>query len=112
MERLVARAGYKIPQLEKKEHVEVTLLLRITPGPPFFLQSYLLGLGRVTFLTYLWVSWVVAMTYAVGAVLFGKAIVEGKALMATTGVSLLVAAVIIVHLVRKHYGKRRVQSVR
>jgi uncharacterized membrane protein YdjX (TVP38/TMEM64 family) len=112
VERLVARAGYKIPQLEKKEHVEVTLLLRITPGPPFFLQSYLLGLGRVTFLTYLWVSWVVAMTYAVGAVLFGKAIVEGKALMATTGVSLLVAAVIIVHLVRKHYGKRRVQSVR
>ena len=58
VERLVARAGYKIPHIEEKEHLEVTLLFRITPGPPFFLQSYLLGLGRVAFLTYLWVSWI------------------------------------------------------
>ncbi|MGA2445469.1 MAG: VTT domain-containing protein [Opitutaceae bacterium] len=112
VERLVARAGYKIPQLEEKEHLEVTLLLRITPGPPFFLQSYLLGLGRVTFLTYLWVSWTVAMAYAVGAVCFGKAIVEGRAGLAVMGVCLLIAAGIIVHLVRKHYGKGRVQAVR
>jgi uncharacterized membrane protein YdjX (TVP38/TMEM64 family) len=107
VERLVARAGYKIPQLEKKEHVEVTLLLRITPGPPFFLQSYLLGLGRVAFLTYLWVSWAVAMAYAVGAVYFGKAIVEGSAGLAVMGVSLLIAAILIIHLLRRHYGKRR-----
>jgi uncharacterized membrane protein YdjX (TVP38/TMEM64 family) len=112
VERRVARAGYQIPQLEKKEHFEVTLLLRITPGPPFFLQSYLLGLGQVAFVTYLWVSWVVAMAYAVGVVFFGQAIMEGKALLATTGVSLFIAAVIIVHLVRKHYGKGHDQSVR
>jgi len=82
-------------------------LFRITPGPPFFLQSYLLGLGRVAFLTYLWVSWTVAMAYAVGVVFFGKAIVEGRAGLAVMGVSLLIAAVLIIHLLRRHYGKRR-----
>jgi len=107
VERLVARAGYKIPHIEEKEHLEVTLLLRITPGPPFFLQSYLLGLGRVAFLPYLWVSWMVAMAYAVGAIFFGKAIVEGRAGLTVMGVSLLIAAMLIIHLLRRHYGKRR-----
>ena len=110
VERMVTRAGYKIPHIEEKEHLEVTLLLRITPGPPFFLQSYLLGLGRVAFLTYLWVSWTVAMAYAVGAVYFGKAIVEGSAGLAVMGVSLLIAAILIIHLLRRHYGKRRAES--
>ncbi|MDD2762954.1 MAG: hypothetical protein PHE83_03145 [Opitutaceae bacterium] len=112
VERLVARAGYKIPQLAKDEQIEVTLLLRITPGPPFFLQSYLLGLGGVPFFTYLWVSWSVAMAYGVGFVVFGDAIMHGRARLAILGMSLLVTAVIIVHLVRKHYGKGRVQSTR
>jgi uncharacterized membrane protein YdjX (TVP38/TMEM64 family) len=112
IERLVVRAGYRIPQIAKDEHVEVTLLVRITPGPPFFLQSYLLGLGRVAFPIYMVVSWLVSMAYGVGFVVFGDAIVHGKASMAIMGVSLLVAAAIIVHLVRKHYGKGRIQSAR
>lgn len=112
IERLVARTGHRIPQLAKDEHVEVTLLLRITPGPPFFLQSYLLGLARVSFLTYMVVSWSIAMTYGVGFVVFGDAIIHGKASRAVFGVSLFIAALIIVHLVRKHYGKGRIQSDR
>jgi uncharacterized membrane protein YdjX (TVP38/TMEM64 family) len=112
VERLVARMGYKIPQLAKDEHVEVTVLLRITPGPPFFLQSYLLGLGEVPFFTYMGVSWLIAMAYGVGIVLGGDAIMQGEGGMAILGVSLFIAAVIVVHLVRKHYGKGRVQSDR
>ena len=53
VEWFVVRFGYQIPQLAKDEHVEVTLLVRITPGPPFFVQSYLLGLGKVAFPTYM-----------------------------------------------------------
>jgi uncharacterized membrane protein YdjX (TVP38/TMEM64 family) len=111
-ERLLVRAGYKIPQFEPSEQIEVTLLVRITPGPPYFVQSYLLGLGNVAFLTYMWVSWIIMMLYAVGIVMFGKAVLDphGSAGMAAMGVSLLVAVGLIVHLVRKHYyGKRRVQ---
>jgi uncharacterized membrane protein YdjX (TVP38/TMEM64 family) len=107
IERLVTRAGYTIPQFDKDEQLEVTLLLRITPGPPFFLQSYLLGLGNVSFLTYIWVSWSIAMAYGVGFVVFGDAIIHGRAGAALTGLSLFIAAVIITHLIRKHFGKGR-----
>jgi uncharacterized membrane protein YdjX (TVP38/TMEM64 family) len=107
VERLVVRTGHKIPQFAEDEQLEVTLLLRITPGPPFFVQSYLLGLGNVRFFTYLWVSWMIAMIYGVGFVVFGDAIIHGKAGAAATGISLFIAAVIITHLIRKHLGKGR-----
>ncbi|HTX66457.1 MAG TPA: VTT domain-containing protein [Opitutaceae bacterium] len=107
IERLMARFGYRIPQIARDEQLEITLLLRITPGAPFFVQSYLLGLGNVAFGTYLWVSWIVVMIYAVGFVVFGDAIMHGKAGTAATGVSLFIAAVIVTHLVRKHLGRRR-----
>jgi len=107
IERLIARFGYKIPQINPDEQLEITLLLRITPGPPFFVQSYLLGLGNVKFFTYLWVSWIIVMVYAVGFVVFGDAIMHGKAGAAATGVSVFIAAVIIAHLVRKHLGRGR-----
>lgn len=110
--RLVARLGYRIPQLAPDEQVEVAVLLRVTPGTPFCLQNYLLGLGEVPFFTYLAVSWPIAMAYGVGFVLAGDALMRGEARMAIFGVSLLVVVVIVVHLLRKHYGKGRVQPVR
>ncbi len=110
--RLVARLGYRMPPIARDEQVEVTVLVRVTPGTPFCLQSYLLGLGEVPFLTYMAVSWPVAMAYGTGFVLAGDAIVHGEARMAILGASVLVVAVIAVHLLRKHYGKGRTQSVR
>lgn len=112
IERLVTRTGHKIPVFDQDEQLEVTLLLRITPGPPFFVQSYLLGLGNVRFFTYIWVSWTIAMAYGVGFVVFGDAIIHGRAGAAVTGVSLFIAAVIITHLIRKHYGRRRARTER
>ncbi len=109
-ERLVARMGYQIPQINRDEQLEVALLLRITPGPPFFLQNYILGLGNVAFATYLAVSWSVVFAQVVGVVVFGDALVHGKARLAVLGICLLVAAAIVVHLVRKHYGKGRVSA--
>jgi uncharacterized membrane protein YdjX (TVP38/TMEM64 family) len=107
IERMVARFGYKIPQFDPEEQLEVTVLLRITPGPPFFVQSYLLGLGNVAFGTYLLVSWSIVTAQGVGIVVFGDAIMHGKGGMAMLGVSLVLAAAIIIHLVRKHLGRRR-----
>lgn len=109
IERLVVRAGYKIPQFAPSEHLEVALLVRIMVGPPYFVQCYLLGLGQVRFLTYMWVSWIIMMMYAAGLVIFGDAIIHGKSGLAATGISLFVAVVIVIHLVRRHYGKKRVQ---
>lgn len=104
--RLVARFGYSIPQFDEEEQLEITLLLRVTPGPPFFVQSYLLGLGNVRFAIFFWVSWAIVTAQGVGLIVFGDAIIHGRAGAALTGVSLVLAAAIITHLVRKHFGRR------
>ncbi|MDD3180226.1 MAG: hypothetical protein PHQ04_07715 [Opitutaceae bacterium] len=106
LERLIARTRYKIPQLDTADHVEITLVVRITPGPPFFVQGYLLGLAGVKFGTYMLISWLVAMAYAVGFIIFGEAILHGKAGKAIIGLSVIIAVALVFHLFRRHYGKK------
>jgi uncharacterized membrane protein YdjX (TVP38/TMEM64 family) len=105
--QLISLTKYKIPVVAPTEHAEITLILRITPGPPYFVQSYLLGLAEVSFGTYIWISWIISMAYASGFIVFGDAILHGKAGLAVTGISVLVAVALIVHLLRRHYGKKR-----
>ena len=107
LERMISRTKYRIPQLTAADHAEITVLLRITPGPPYFVQSYLLGLAAVRFRTYLWISWVISIAYASGFIVFGDAILHGKARLALLGISVLVAMALIVHFLRRHYGKKR-----
>jgi uncharacterized membrane protein YdjX (TVP38/TMEM64 family) len=106
LERWISRTKYRIPRIEANEHAEITLIVRITPGPPFFVQSYLLGLASVAFRTYLWISWTISMAYAAGFIIFGDAIMHGKGRLALLGITGLVAVGLGVHLLRKHYGKK------
>ncbi|MDE3084016.1 MAG: VTT domain-containing protein [Verrucomicrobiota bacterium] len=107
LEKLVIRAGYKVPQVAREDQFEVALLVRITPGPPHFLQSYLLGLAEIPFWMYLAISWTILMLYTVGLVIFGGALVNGKGGEALLGISLFVAVLLIIHILRRHYAKRR-----
>ncbi len=107
LEQMIGRTKYKIPAVATDEQAEITVLLRITPGPPFFVQSYLLGLAGVRFGTYLWISWAVSMAYTACFILFGDAILHGKARLAIVALSVLVAVALFVHLLRRHYGKKR-----
>jgi uncharacterized membrane protein YdjX (TVP38/TMEM64 family) len=106
LEQMIARTRFKIPPLDAADHAELTVILRITPGPPFFVQSYLLGLAGVRFGTYLWISWAIAMAYASGFIVFGDAILHGQARVAVMGLSGLVAVSLIIHFLRRHYGKK------
>jgi uncharacterized membrane protein YdjX (TVP38/TMEM64 family) len=106
LEQMIARTKYRIPVVADAEHAEITLLVRITPGPPFFLQNYLLGLAGVRFGTYLWISWLITFIYSAGIIVFGDAILHGKGKVAFLGLSLIVAVALGVHLLRKHYGKK------
>lgn len=106
LEHMISRTKYQIPVVAPADDAEITLLLRITPGPPFFVQSYLLGLAGVAFRTYLWISWTISMAYAIGFIVFGDAILHGKAKVAFLGLSVLVAVALAVHLLRRHYGKK------
>ena len=106
LQKFVARSGHKVPQVARADQFEVTLLLRITPGPPFFLQNFLLGLAEIPFPRYLAVSWTVVMMHTTGLVIFGGALANGKGREAVLGVSLFVAALLIIHLLRRHYAKQ------
>ena len=107
LEKLVTRYGYKVPQVAPADQFEITLLLRITPGPPFFLQNYLLGLARIPFPLYFAVSAVVVMMNTTALVIFSEALVHGRGRQAVLGASLLVAVILVIHMLRRHYGRRK-----
>lgn len=103
---LVIRYGYKVPSITPKNALSVALVVRLTPGPPFFLQGYILGLAEVPFKLYMLVSWLCVMPWAVGAIVMGQGILNGNFKVAATGLGLIVVAVVIVQVVRKKYAKR------
>jgi len=103
---LVNRYGYKVPSITKQNALSVALVVRLTPGPPFFLQGYLLGLAEVPFKLYMLVSWLCVLPWAVGAIIMGRGILNGNFKVAATGMGVLVVAVVLVQVVRKKYAKR------
>jgi uncharacterized membrane protein YdjX (TVP38/TMEM64 family) len=104
---VLGRLGYRIPVVPASEHFELTLLVRITPGPPFFVQSYLLGLAEIPFRIYLAPSLLFPMINLSGVVVFGDALMHGKVKVAVLGISLVIAAILGVHLLRRHLRLRR-----
>ena len=103
---LVSRYGYKVPSITPQNALSVALVVRLTPGPPYFLQGYLLGLAEVPFRLYMLVSWLCVMPWAVGGIVMGQGILNGNFKVAVTGMGVLVVAVVLVQVVRKKYAKR------
>jgi uncharacterized membrane protein YdjX (TVP38/TMEM64 family) len=104
---LVTRYGYKVPSITKQNALSVSLVVRLTPGPPYFLQGYILGLAEVPFKLYMIVSWVCVLPWAVGAIIMGRGILNGNFKVAATGLGVLVVAVVLVQFVRKKYATKR-----
>jgi uncharacterized membrane protein YdjX (TVP38/TMEM64 family) len=102
--RLAARAGYSLPDIQAERAWKITLLLRIVPGMPFFFQSYILGVARVSFGPYLLISLLVQFVYLVSVVLFGSGLLNGdRKAMAAAGV-LFVLIGVVLHVLRKNWG--------
>lgn len=94
--RLLGFLGYTVPVVPPGKQRIFTVLVRITPGPPYVFQSFLLGLAGVRFLTYLGVSWAICTANISLFIVFGDALAQGKgkvALMALAGVVLVVSVV-------------------
>lgn len=106
VEWLVQRMGRTVPQVRPQDQWMVTLLLRITPGPPFFMQSYLLALGGIPFGVYMAVSVAVAWFYGAAFVIFGETLLSGSASKILFGVGLVVAVIVIIRLVRQRLQAR------
>lgn len=106
LEKLLNRFGYTVPRTTAGNALSVALLVRLTPGPPFFLQSYILGLADVPFRLYMLVSWLCVLPWAVGAVVLGRGVLNGNLKVAAMGLGVIIAAVAAVQLVRRKVAKR------
>ncbi len=102
----LARIGRSLPKEPVRSALELTLALRVVPGTPFFLQSYLLGLARVPFGMYLAISTAVPAAYITGMVLAGDALERGDKSMLLAGGIACAAAGAGLHLLRKRLVKR------
>ena len=76
------------------------LLVRLIPGLPLFLQSYLLGLSPVPFDLYLLWSFVAHLPQAFGFVLAGQAFIQGQWLYLAAAV----AFILLISLVSRLYA--------
>lgn len=107
LEKLVIRLGYKLPETDPDSVTDLVLLLRLTPGVPFFVQNYLLGLAEMPFVKYIVISCVIGCPQNVAFVLFGDALLNGKGKMALLAGSLVAAALVATRLARKRYAKKK-----
>ncbi|MDF9832609.1 putative membrane protein YdjX (TVP38/TMEM64 family) [Ereboglobus sp. PH5-5] len=72
IERLIKKLGYKLPVIPSDEHITACLFLRVVPGPPYVIQSYILGLAKVRFLPYMVVSFLGQYGWAFAMIFLGK----------------------------------------
>ncbi|MDQ8179905.1 hypothetical protein [Pelagicoccus sp. SDUM812005] len=90
-ERLVNRFGYSVPDISGRRMLGFALLLRITPGVPFPLQNYLLGLAGMPLGQYLAVSLPIIWIISSSLILLGESIMSGNARLAIIGIFVAVA---------------------
>jgi uncharacterized membrane protein YdjX (TVP38/TMEM64 family) len=110
LEGLVRRLGYGLPQVAQENHLSLTVLCRVMPGAPFFVQNYLLGLAEVPFWTYLWVSWSIQGMFAVAMVVFVEKLMQGSGKGVFLAVCTFIVIAILIKWIRRHYVKKKAEA--
>ena len=103
---LVKHYGYSVPRVTPENALMIALLVRLTPGPPYALQGYILGIAEVPFRLYMIVSWLCMTPWAVGAIVLGRGILNGNFKLVAAGLAVLVAAIGAVQVVRRKFVRR------
>jgi uncharacterized membrane protein YdjX (TVP38/TMEM64 family) len=103
---LLSRYGYAVPRVTPENALHVVLLVRLTPGSPYALQTGILGVAEVPFRLYMIVSWLALVPWVVGAIVLGKGLFDGNIAALFMGLGLLVVAVVAVQLVRRKLARR------
>lgn len=107
VEKFLERSTVRLPELRSDNHLRMILLLRLTPGIPFFLQNYLLGFFRVPFSVYLPLSVLCNGLFVCGFVLSGAGLGGGNLKPLMSGVGLIVVAVVGVQWARARMLRSR-----
>lgn len=107
LSRIMDRLGYRLPEMDRGDATDLIIVLRATPGIPFFAQNYLAGLAEVPFGRYLLISGIFVWPMNAAFLLFGDALLQGKGKVALACLGAVIAFTAAVHLVRRRYERRR-----
>jgi len=94
--------GKALPAMTPGDETRWIVLVRIAPGFPLFLQNYLLGMAGVGFIRYLILSLPIQGLYAFLFISLGTSLSGSGLWRAVIAVSGLVAAGLLVGLLRRH----------
>ncbi len=103
---LLTRYGYAVPKVTPENALNVALVVRLTPGPPYSFQCFVLGIAEVPFRLYMIVSWLAILPWAVGAIVLGQGLFSGNFAAAITGICVIVVATVAVQWIRRKYFAR------
>lgn len=107
IERLVVALGFRLPQVDAGDQTDLIVILRVTPGMPFFVQNYVLGLANVPFRKFALLSGLITLPTVTAIMLFSDALLQGKGKVIFVTVMALVALTAATHLVRRHYERKK-----
>ena len=101
---LLRRSGRELPDFGEagKHALRFTLMVKLAPGIPAFLKSYVLAVAGVPFIPYLVVSILITGTYAAALVVLGESLFEHDLSRA-----LLPAAIVVVLAALGLWWRRR-----
>jgi uncharacterized membrane protein YdjX (TVP38/TMEM64 family) len=105
--QLLERLGYRMPQVAEADSTDLIVILRVTPGVPFVVQNYLLGLADAPAGRYFLLSCLISLPQCAAFIVFGNALLHGRGAAIVVGVSLLVVLAAGTQLLRRHYGRRK-----
>lgn len=95
LDQILAAFDYQMPQLDRSQAIQFVLFIKLTPGLPALLKSYVAGLAPLPFGLYFLISWSVTYAYAVALVLLGESIMEGDVSHAVWGALVLLVVTLI-----------------
>lgn len=101
LESVTRRMDYQLPKAADADATDLILLLRVTPGVPFPVQNYLLGLADVPFVPYLAISCATTLPICAAFLFLGDALLQGRGRIALLAVMLVLAALVAVHFLRR-----------
>lgn len=104
--RLAEWLGYRLPELPTGTAWQLVTVVRLAPGLPFWMQSYLLGVIRAPLPAYLTLSTLIPAFYIAATIAGGNALVRGNGRTLLLALALLGFAAASVHLWRRARSTR------
>jgi len=112
VEKLLAMTSLRVPNLPRGNDLRLILILRLTPGLPFFLQNYALGFCRVPFRLFLPVSIGCTGMISCGVVLSGAGVADGNLTPVVGGVALIGLGLVIVQMIRQKLVREKTHDAK